>query len=131
MLPSISPLGAVMMSLDEIFHANAFVRTVRRKAAFMEIQVGLGRPESDLARQGFNHNDGFHIESVIEEENSLGICLGLIGISFELNNSSFSDSAFMLLITDYTTKVQWTLSVVAQRLTKKSLPNRLASSRRG
>ena len=52
MLPSVSPLGAVMMSLDEIFHANASVHTVGWEAAFMEI--GLGRPESDWARQGLN-----------------------------------------------------------------------------
>jgi hypothetical protein len=65
-----------MMSLDEIFHAKASVRTVGWEAAFMEI--GLGRPESDWARQGLNEP-----ESVIEKENSLGICFGLIVISFE------------------------------------------------
>ena len=41
MLPLISLLGALVMeislSLDEIFHANAFVRTVGRKDTFMEI----------------------------------------------------------------------------------------------
>ena len=54
MLPSVSPLGAVMMSLDEIFHANASVRKVGWEAAFMEIGLASGRPESDWARQGLN-----------------------------------------------------------------------------
>ena len=42
------------MSLDEIFHANVFIRTVGQKATFMEI--GLGRLEDISASQGFNEN---------------------------------------------------------------------------
>jgi hypothetical protein len=66
-MPSItSPLGSDdghSLSLDEIFHANAFVHTVERKATLM--QISIGRLEGDLAchGQGFKSMNGFKFET--------------------------------------------------------------------
>ena len=78
-----------------------------RKATLM--QISIGRLEGDLAchGQGFKSMNGFKFETwtVIEKENSLGICSGfcsgLVGIGWVWKHSSFSDSALMLLLTDY------------------------------